>query len=86
MHTGNARVPGPVQVLRVAQSDADVTVFFHPNVADAELSADAAASFVCEFPEPQVPEGRPTPHRTSACAPLEQPDIAMPLRKPAVVT
>ncbi len=45
--------PG-LQVLRVAQSDADVTVFFHPNVADAELSADSAASFVCEFPEPQV--------------------------------
>ncbi|CAL5227775.1 g10795 [Coccomyxa viridis] len=41
------------QVLRVAQSDADVTVFFHPNVADAELSADASASFVCEFLEPQ---------------------------------
>lgn len=43
-----------MQVLRVAQSDADVTVFFHPNVADAELSADASASFVCEFLEPQV--------------------------------
>lgn len=43
-----------LQVLRVAQSDSDVTVFFHPNSADSEVSSDTASSFTCEFSEPQV--------------------------------
>lgn len=38
----------------MAHSDKDVTVFFHPNVADSDLAADTAASFTCEFAEPQV--------------------------------
>ena len=44
-----------LQVLRVTQSNEDVIVFFHPNVADAELSPDTAASFTCEFSDAQVP-------------------------------